>query len=213
MSTGLCEDGHALFENETRVFVLQKIRTIESKLRSLKNWFVSKKKKKMRSIEKCRSPVDALRSQIIKEDERHFLACARLEEKHDRNNGITETVALLKLRQKLAKKEFDFDRMKKKYEMKVIRQCFLLRHYQLQLYMHEAYIYAEGDRSSIAEGDSSSSCDSEILEERVPKRAKKELEAAGPQNAENISPPLEDAAATQSPASPSPGNVAVCGQV
>ena len=103
--------------------------------------------------------------------------------------------------------------MKKKYEMKVIRQCFLLKYYQFQLYMHEAYIYAESDRSSIAESDSSSSSDSDILEERVPKRAKMELEAAGPQNAENISPPLKDAATTQSPASPSPGNVAVCGQV
>ena len=213
MSTGLCEDGHALFENETWSDVCRKLRTIESKLQSLKNWFDSKKKKKMRSIERCRSPVEALRSQITKEDERHFSACARLEETHDRRSLLDERVALLKLRQKLAKKEFDFDRMKKKYEMKVIRQCFLLKYYQFQLYMHEAYIYAESDRSSIAESDSSSSSDSDSLEERVPKRAKKELEAAGPQNAENISPPLEDAAATQSPASPSPGNVSVCGQV
>ena len=121
-------------------------------------------------------------------------------------------MALLKLRQKLAKKQFDFDLMKKEYEMKVIRQCFLRQHFRLQRRMHESLSFAE-DFDIVGWSDSTSSSDSDILEERVPKRAKKDLVAAGPQNSENISPPLKDAAATQSPASPSPGNVAACGQV
>ena len=208
MSTGLCEDGHALFENETWSDVCRKLRTIESKLQSLKYRFDSEKKKKLRSIEKCRSTVKALQSQISTEDERHERACARSEETHDRRSLLDERVALLELRQKLAKKQYDFDKMKKQYEMKVIRQCFRLQHFRYQRQMHAVYMDAESSCS-----DSSSSSDSDILEERVPKRAKMELEAAGPQNAENISPPLEDAAATQSPASLSPGNVAVCGQV
>jgi hypothetical protein len=212
MSTGLCEDGQALFENETYSAVCKKIRTVQSKLQSLEYRFDSQKKKKMRSIEKARSSVDALQSQISKEDERHDLACRRLEETYDPRALLDERVALLKLRQKLAKKQFDFDLMKKEYEMKVIRQCFLRQHFRLQRQMHETLSFAE-DFDIVGWSDSTSSSDSDILEERVPKRAKMELEAAVPQNAENISPPLEDAAATQSPASPSPGNVAVCGQV
>jgi len=191
--------------------VSRKLHTIDNKLRSLQYRFDSQTKKKMRSIEKYRSSVEALQSQMDKEKEKENSACASVEETHHRRASLDEKVAWLKLQQKLAEKQFDFDMMEKKYEMKVIRQCFLQKHFRFQRRIHSAYILTDSDMSSSTESDSSSSSDSDILEERAPKRAKKELEAGGPQNAENISPPLEDAAATQSPASLSPGNVAVCG--
>jgi hypothetical protein len=170
-----------------------KIHRRESKYHNMKYRFISEKEKKMRNLEKYRSRVEQLQSQIGDSD-----GC-----KADERRAINdERVALLKLRQKLAKKQYNFDMMVKEQEYKMIHECFRLKHFILERrIIHQVY------------SDTSSSSDSDSLEERVPKRAKKELEAAGPQNAENISPPLEDAAATQSPASPSPGNVAVCGQV
>ena len=71
MSTGLSEineSGDTLVENETMSIVWKKIRTCQSKLQSLRYWIDSEKEKKMRSIEKYRSQVDALSSQIYEED-------------------------------------------------------------------------------------------------------------------------------------------------
>jgi hypothetical protein len=170
-----------------------KIHLRERKLGNMKYRFNSEKEKKMRNLEEYRSGVEQLQSQIGDR-----VGC----EADERRAINDERVALLKLRQKLAKKQYCFDMMVNEHEYKLIHERFRLNHFRLERrIIHQVF------------SDTSSSSDSDSLEERVPKRAKKDLVAAGPQNSENISPPLKDAAATQSPASPSPGNVAVCGQV
>ena len=86
MSTGLCEDGHALFENETWSDVCRKLRTIESKLQSLKYRFDSEKKKKLRSIEKCRSTVKMDRTVRMSQLWGECRYCPKFPEKNVQNS-------------------------------------------------------------------------------------------------------------------------------